>query len=871
MESTKKFTLAWILFVAFYLSFFSVVKAGEVIVSWDPNSEPDLLGYKIYYGTSSRNYTSVKEAGNATCDTISGLSEGVEYFFAVTAYDTAYNESDFSVEVSTIIKVNDVEPPEIYSVNLISATELDLTYSEKVERSSAENLANYQINSGISINSITLDSNQQVVHIITTPHQPGTFTITVNNIKDLALNPNTIKPNSTATYQFIPDDTTPPIITEVQILDVTHVDVTFSEEIEKYSAENVQNFQINNGISILQVELDQNNRVVHLVTTAHQSGTTYTLTVNNIRDRAPQPNYIVPNSSKQYIYYEEDRIPPVIYSVNIRNQNLVDVVFSEMVEQSSAENINNYQINKGVNVLVAILDMNQKTVHLSTSTHHANTNYILTVNNIYDQAQPPNMIDPNTTYEYRYQPDDHTPPQIVGAETIDDTHVDIIFSEAIDRASAEDENNYVITKGIAIIEALLDTNRLIDHLITTAHQTGENYTLIVNNIKDLAPNPNVIAPNSRIQYTYTYQDRNPPELEDVQIVYATYLKVYFNEIVERESAENISNYSISEGIQVLSAILDNSLKMLHLTTSEHQPNTNYSLTVNNVRDRSPNRNPIAPNTTFQYDFEVSSGSIVWGLSKDNYELAYLNMGDEYYVDRTYSIKSIPEEMNGYLWIKTANDDRDKKDENFFSFQLSEKAKIYIAYDSRALNYPNWLMKDFYRIGKHIGVSEYVEKLDLWEKECDPGIITLGANLAEGAQSVESMYVVLIESKNSQRPGMLENMEDPLSLGPANMFLLYQNYPNPFNAGTEIRFQLPQNVYAELTIYNILGQTVKTLAQGYKTAGHHIFKWDGRNEDGLTVPSGVYFSRLIIKKIEEKNGQDVYRTVYNHVRKMIMVK
>ena len=869
MKNWTKVRAGLIIVVVFYLSFSAGVNAGDVIVSWDPNTEADLLGYKVYWGTSSRSYNNFKDVKNVTSYKITDLPEGVEHFFAVTAYDTAFNESDFSIEVSYKIPVNDIDPPAISSVILVNATELDLTYNEEVEQFSAENLSNYQIDNGITINSITLDSNKRVVHIRTIPHQSGNYTITVNNVSDIASN--LIAPNSSKSYQYDPGDTTPPTITNVQILDATHVDVTFSEEIEASSAQTVPNFTINNNISIFHANLDQNKRTLHLATSDHQSGTTYTLTVSNIRDLAQPSNSILPNSTKQYTYNEVDVTPPEIYSVNIRNANLVDVIFSEKVEQTSAENAQNYTINNGVNVLAAILNTDQKTVHLSTTTHPANMTFTLTVNNVTDRAQPANVIEPNTTYDYAYRPDDYTPPRIIGAVAWDETHVDVTFSEPIDRPGAENENNYAIDKGIAIIEAVRDSNRTVVHLTTTPHQTGETYTLTINNITDLAPTPNEIAPDSKIQYSYTYQDLAPPEIEDVQIVYSTYVKIFFNEIVERESAENIGNYSINGGVQVLGAILDNSLKIVHLTTSEHQPNTTYTLTVNNVRDRSPNRNPIKSNTTFQYDFEVSSGSIVLGLSKDNYELAYLNVGDEYYVDRTYTINSIPEEMNGYLWIKTANDDRDKKDENFFSFQLSEATKIYVAYDSRGLNYPNWLVNDFYRVGKYVGVSEYANKLDLWVKDCEPGVINLGANLADGAQGVESMYVVLIESKNGQYPGTPENMGDPLSLGPANMFLLYQNYPNPFNAGTEIRFQLPKNADVELTIYNILGQTVRTLTQGYKTAGHHIMKWDGRNKNGLSVPTGVYFSRLIIKKLEDVEGKSIYRTVYNHVRKMIMVR
>jgi len=844
--------------------------AKELIVSWDPNSEADLAGYKVYWGKSSRSYSDVVDVKNVTSYRVGGLSQGVEYFFAVTAYDTAFNESAFSKEVSVIIPVEDLSPPEIHSVTLKNATELELMFNEKVEKSSAETIANYQINNGISVLSVNLDNDQKTVHITTSQHSPGSYTITVNNITDLAPTPNTIAPNSKASYQSIPDDTTPPVLTDATILDATHVAVKFSEEIEKSSAESIQNYKINNNITIYYAGLDQNNRVVHLVTSPHQSGVTYTLTVNNIRDRATQPNIIAANSSKQYSYFEEDKTPPSIYSVNIRNYNLVDVTFSEEVDQASAQDPQNYAINNGVNVLVAILNINLKTVHLSTTTHEANINYTITINNVLDRANPANKIISDSQYDYIYQPDDNIPPQIIRAEAINGTSVDIIFSEALDRESAEQRGNYQISGGISIIQAALDQNRKTVHLTTTAHESGKSYSVTVNNVKDLAPTPNKIQPNSKVEYLYIYQDTEPPKITNVQIVYATYLKVYFNEIIEKGSAENSSNYSISGGVSVIAAILDNNLNLVHLTTSEHQLNTNYSLTVNNIRDRAPSPNTIAPNTTINYNFVVDSGSLIVGLNRENYRLAYLNVGDKYYIDRNYTITKIPEDMKGYLWIMTANDDRAKKDDNFLSFQLKDSARVFVAYDSRALNVPDWLADNFHRIGTSIGVSEYVGKLDLWEMDNVPTVITLGGNLASGAQGVESMYVVLIESHGYKPPDIPDDRDDPL-MGDANVVFLYQNSPNPFNAGTEIRFLLPQDVYVELTIYNIVGQTMRTLTEGYHNAGQHILQWDGKNEEGQSLPSGVYFSRLIIRQLEKTGDHERYPIILNTVRKMVMIK
>lgn len=75
-------------------------EATQAVLAWDA-SEQGVEGYRIYYGTSSRNYRYVKDAGKTTGYTVSGLAEGVRYYFAVTAYGGGA-ESDFSNEVSFI-------------------------------------------------------------------------------------------------------------------------------------------------------------------------------------------------------------------------------------------------------------------------------------------------------------------------------------------------------------------------------------------------------------------------------------------------------------------------------------------------------------------------------------------------------------------------------------------------------------------------------------------------------------------------------------------------------------------------------------------------------------------------------------------------
>ncbi len=82
------------------------------------------------------------------------------------------------------------------------------------------------------------------------------------------------------------------------------------------------------------------------------------------------------------------------------------------------------------------------------------------------------------------------------------------------------------------------------------------------------------------------------------------------------------------------------------------------------------------------------------------------------------------------------------------------------------------------------------------------------------------------------------------------FVLYQNYPNPFNPVTEINFNLPSAAIVKLEIYNIMGQRVNTLLNGSLESGSHSVAWDSRDNNGISVSTGIYFYRLTTDKFVE---------------------
>jgi hypothetical protein len=83
----------------------------SVTFGWDENTDPNIVGYNIYYGTSSQDYTNVVSVGNVTSATISGLQEGVTYYFAATSYDSMDQESVTSPEIVYTVPLTVTQPP----------------------------------------------------------------------------------------------------------------------------------------------------------------------------------------------------------------------------------------------------------------------------------------------------------------------------------------------------------------------------------------------------------------------------------------------------------------------------------------------------------------------------------------------------------------------------------------------------------------------------------------------------------------------------------------------------------------------------------------------------------------------------------------
>ncbi len=154
-------------------------------------------------------------------------------------------------------------------------------------------------------------------------------------------------------------------------------------------------------------------------------------------------------------------------------------------------------------------------------------------------------------------------------------------------------------------------------------------------------------------------------------------------------------------------------------------------------------------------------------------------------------------------------------------------------------------------------------------------VSLGDIPISGEKYFHSVVIKKIKSGNKTGAIYFDDIQNQVVTGFKNVknelptsFELLQNYPNPFGKAissnvTTIGFSLPRNSNVKLTVFNVLGQRVKTLIAGKDfSTGVYSVKWDGKNNKGVVCPSGVYFYRIYLRAGNRE---------FSDVKKMIIIR
>ncbi len=765
----------------------------------------------------------------------------------------------------------DTVSPVLTGARLITDTYLELEFSELIDAEESQKTGNYTIQPGVQVRNAVLDaSNLKKVYLLTEAHNPGKYTVTVQNIKDRSFLPNPIRQNQ-AEYSYTPPDTVAPVLVSVQLRTPMSLALTFDEPLNRQSVENKANYTISPNIEITQASLLASLTTIHLETTSHQQRTEYTLTIRGISDRAPIPNSIH-TLQNTYSYMPPDTSAPKLLAVKLHGMNLIELAFNEPLEKMSAEKRENYRIDPDVEVLNASLDATSLSkVYLETTNHFPMVGYQINVRNVKDRAAIPNTISPNTWMSYSMMTSggaaDNTPPQIARVDVLSATKVDIVFTEPVDKLTAENKNNYFISDSITVQTVKLDSASVRVHLTTSAHSSGKSYAIRVANIKDMATQPNAMPQATPVRYMLqkgviisninkslydlklfhagdtTYTDRNytvtqiPEYLEG-----AVQLRTANDDKAAQGSA--FLTFELS-GEAALYLAYDKCIAQVPEWLSQWKPTGDqvvnsrssvyqvYSKDVKTGRVvTGANQGTVDDNMYLMFLVpHYNSEMVLAQLSKSSYQLQRMTVGDPYYIDRDYTIASVPSALEGLLWIRTANDDKTDRDTDFLTFTLNQKSKIYAAFDAKIAALPKWVA-DWEEFEGQV-VDSRGTKFDIFYREFPSGEVQLGGNCG----SVDdNMYLIIIEPLESQLDGGESKVP--------GYFTLTQNYPNPFNPSTTIRYTVEKPGRVTLSIYNVIGQLVKVLVDR-EIAERCVEEvvWDSRDERGNPVASGIYFYRI----------------------------
>jgi len=227
MLNTKryKFILAAIIFIVVAFINTEQLIAGTATLSWTaPTTNADgtlltnLAGYKVYYGTSSGSYSQIIDVGNLNAYQVTNLTDGNTYYFAVKAYNTSFNESTFSSEVSKTMAITDITPPQISGVNSTS-----INSSSAVVNWTTNEASDTQVQYGTTTSygsSTTLNSAMVTSH---SQSISGLAASTLYHYRVLsrdASNNLATSGDYTFTTSALPD-TTAPVISNVQATNIT--------------------------------------------------------------------------------------------------------------------------------------------------------------------------------------------------------------------------------------------------------------------------------------------------------------------------------------------------------------------------------------------------------------------------------------------------------------------------------------------------------------------------------------------------------------------------------------------------------------------------------------------------------------------------
>ena len=487
-----------------------------------------------------------------------------------SAYQLSYQnlaDSLGNTVASSSVAFNFVD--QMDTVIVVSSQLLDVYFDVNVDETTAEQLANYTVdnNLGSPVTAALDNANPKLVHLV--------FNTSFLENREQTIGFENIRSSNNSFLQLLNTsfiyDTDDPDIDSVVVLDDRRLQVYFDEILDETSAESVNNYTANNGLGNPSSVLRQGNKrsVILQFTQAFEQEVKNRLSITGIQDLSG--NTISTNRNYDFTY---DRLAPRLVGISLISPTQLRVEFSEEVVQTIAENVNNYSVDNGVGAPLSAVrtEKNTNIVELTFTTLGNNALNTLSISNISDLFQNGLPVVLTATFS-------SLKPNFGTFSILNDTTIQIQFTKALDKTSAEEIENYGFDNGLglkSVVQSPTDASLVILHL-TVPLKVGVSYRLVVQQLLDVNGNTSAV-----ISFDFSYSTH----ITAIQILSQNTLVLTFDQDLDEAIAETTQNYVLNQGVgSPLSAVLNSSnpREVTLLFNSNFTEGVDYELIVQNLK------------------------------------------------------------------------------------------------------------------------------------------------------------------------------------------------------------------------------------------------------------------------------------------------
>ena len=658
--------------------------AGQVSLTWDLNTEPDIYGYYLYFGTQSGSYDDpgsplfIEHPGDVI--TVTGLQGGQEYFFALTAVDQTGNESLPTAEISAVIAGEDpppdTTPPTIALTSPADGTTLSGTVT--ISASASDNVGvigvQFQLN-GISLGEEDT-TNEYEISWDTTTIAPGTYTLTAI-ARDAE--------NNTATSD--------PITVTVEAL----------------SGLTVTNIQVENGSSYEvvnqglvpgeRVYIDRSYTFTNIPET--QTGATFIKTANQDKN----------SSSSAWLSFDVNQ-PVTVYVAHDPR------IATKPAWLDTFTNTGEVLVTTDTSLELWSQAFPAGSISLGGNRGSGGGASMYSVALVPDEAPPADTTPP-------------TAPTIQSAVADSPTQATISWTAATDNVAV---TGYTLYRD----NTPLTTTPSLSYVDTTlAPSTTYTYSVVAHDAMDNTSEPSATTSVT----TPAPPDTTPPTVSITTPASGDTVSGIV--VVQATATDNIGVMGVQFQLDGVSLGAEDTTTAYSVSWDTSSIlSGSYTLTAI-ARDAAGNTTTSAPvlvtienTSTNTEDLEITNLQVQSGNAY--VVVSDLDVGQPVYIDRAYTFATVPAILTGAAYLQTANTDKNSTASDFLSFDVNQSVTVYVAHDPRIATKPAWL-DTFTNTGEVLVTTDTT--LELWSQAFPAGSISLGGNRGSGGGA--SMYSVAL--------------------------------------------------------------------------------------------------------------------------------